>query len=855
MTGVVNTIELRAGSNSKQLFGPQSAPVMVQNQGDFPVALSEAITTSQSINLPAGQSITWPADTPCYASTTYDATVAIGVGATAGPVSIVEISGTATVDATGSTVALAAGSNVEISGTPTVDASGSTVSLAAGTTVDASGSTISLASGTAVEITGTTDISGTVDLAAGTEVAISSGSVSLAASTANIGTVAVNGPVALSSDTSVSISGTPTVDATGSTVGLASGTTVDASGSTVGLADGTTVELAAGTSVKISSGSVTLAASTADIGTVAVNGPVALASDTAVSISGTATVDASGSTVGVQNPTTSYPPPAAPSVTAEGTTGNTEWSYAVSVTTTDGESALGNTSGVTNGNSSLDSSNYNALALTADALPAGSSGNLVYDSNLTNAIATSGATWGEGDATRGTAAGDVNVLNPGTDSAEIVFYGTGAAFEFQNFHTSITFPALPSTTYTLSALQNTLAATVAGGSYSSFRIFDQDGNFLGQTAQGPGKNSVVSATVTTGASVTGIQVDVVPSNMVVPVGSTISFSQLQLTETSTVQPYEPGPLWTNNVYRTAAPQGVGLGLIGSTTTLAFNDVGQTAGKTNPSTVQVSSNGSVVEIAQGSEVTINGTVELAAGTAAIGTVDLAAGTSVEISSGTVDVGSISGSVELAAGTAVIGTVDLASGASVDITSGTVDIGTVSGSVGIVNPATGDGSQVVTSTVQHANQSSYTTSVVLPGGYSSANAGGVLGNASTFTKPYEVTYFISSITFTIEITTQSSGTKSSSAGVELYGGLTDNAGTIIAPTSIYNGSYNVQYGDPPIIDTVTCTFDSSAPLSATLPSGSTILGAGYVFAAGLVGCKCTVTANPDGKTNSTLSCEYI
>jgi len=405
MTGVVNTIELRAGSNSKQLFGPQSAPVMVQNQGDFPVALSEAITTSQSINLPAGQSITWPADTSCYASTEYDATVAIGVGATAGPVSIVEISGTATVDATGSTVALAAGSNVEISGTPTVDASGSTVSLAAGTTVDASGSTISLASGTAVEITGTTDISGTVDLAAGTEVAISSGSVSLAASTANIGTVAVNGPIALASDTSVSISGTPTVDATGSTVGLASGTTVDASGSTVALADGTTVELAAGTSVEISSGTVTLAAGTADIGTVAVNGPVALSSDTSVAISGTPTVDATGSTVGLAS------------------------------------------------------------------------------------------------------------------------------------------------------------------------------------------------------------------------GTTVDAS------------------------------------------------GSTVGLASGTTVDVGS--------------ISGTVELAAGTAAIGTVDLAAGTSVEISSGTVDVGSISGSVELAAGTAVIGTVDLASGASVDITSGTVDIGTVSGNVGIVN----------------------------------------------------------------------------------------------------------------------------------------------------------------------------
>lgn len=332
MSNVVDTVEVRAGTNSKQLFGPQNEPVMVQNQGTSPVTLSNALTTSQSISLAGGQSLTWPADTPCFASTIDAATIAIGVGATAGPVSTVDVASIAgSVDVTGSTVDLASGATVNLASGTSVDVSG-TVDLASGTTVDVSSisgdvtvtGTVNLASGTTVDvgaISGTTTITGTVDLASGTSVDIGtvSGAVSLAAGTAAIGTVAlasgstvtldagtatigtvdVNGPVALASGTSVAISGTPTVDATGSTVGLASGTTVDASGSTVSLASGTTVDLASGTSVEISSGTVTLAAGTADIGTVAVSGPVALASNTAVSINGTATVDATGSTVGL----------------------------------------------------------------------------------------------------------------------------------------------------------------------------------------------------------------------------------------------------------------------------------------------------------------------------------------------------------------------------------------------------------------------------------------------------------------------------------------------------------------------------------------------------------------------------
>lgn len=104
MSNVVDTVEVRAGTNSKQLFGPQNEPVMVQNQGTSPVTLSNALTTSQSISLAGGQSLTWPADTPCFASTIDAATIAIGVGATAGPVSQVNLGAGSTVNVNGGTI-------------------------------------------------------------------------------------------------------------------------------------------------------------------------------------------------------------------------------------------------------------------------------------------------------------------------------------------------------------------------------------------------------------------------------------------------------------------------------------------------------------------------------------------------------------------------------------------------------------------------------------------------------------------------------------------------------------------------------------------------------------------------------
>jgi len=298
------------------------------------------------------------------------------------------------------------------------------------------------------------------------------------------------------------------------------------------------------------------------------------------------------------NTTPNLAVPSAPTVTVEGTTGSTAYAYEVAVANSVGQTTPSTSASVSTGNATLSTTDYNLIAWSAVPLPAGSSGNLVYDSNLTNAIATVGPTWGTSNVSVGTSAGDVNVLDPGTDAATIVFYGTGSAFSFPAFggmHLSppMVFPVLPSTTYIISALHDNSAASVAAGSYSSVRVFDQSGNFIGQTYVGPGVDKVVSFSFTTAASVTGVQIDVTPSNLEVPTGSYVSFSQIQLTQTTALEPYTPGPLWTYPVYRALPVTGepTVYGLIGTTTALAFEDTGQTL--VAPQTVTPRNSGDLV----------------------------------------------------------------------------------------------------------------------------------------------------------------------------------------------------------------------------------------------------------------------
>jgi hypothetical protein len=211
----------------------------------------------------------------------------------------------------------------------------------------------------------------------------------------------------------------------------------------------------------------------------------------------------------------------------------------------------------------------------------GSTDNLVYDSNLTQAIASVGATWtGRTDYTPtiGTANGDFNVLNAGTDQAEWVYYGTGSA-AVSLAECSSLLDVIPGTTYTVSSLIN--ASNVTSGQ-PLLRVWTDPGVGTQVASGGPnaGTNAVFPLTFTVPSGITQVLVVCDSSNAVVTAGATVSWSQIQLTQTSTVQPYEPGPLWYYNVYR----QDTTYGKIATVTTLAIEDTGLVQSNTSPSTV-------------------------------------------------------------------------------------------------------------------------------------------------------------------------------------------------------------------------------------------------------------------------------
>ncbi len=261
-------------------------------------------------------------------------------------------------------------------------------------------------------------------------------------------------------------------------------------------------------------------------------------------------------------------PPAtlsAPTVTPEGTTGSTvyDYSFAADVLGTIEASSIGSTS---TGNATLSSTDYNLIAWAAVPLPAGSSGNLVYDSNLAQAIAANGPTWSFGGASIGTANGDWNVLSGGTSSAQVVMYGTGAAFADATAVSQV-MNLVSGATYTLAGILDATNAT-AGSIY--LRLYSPSAGLLATVAQASGSSGAATVEYTAGSSLSDAVIHLFNGGATVTAGETVSWSQIQLTQTSTVQPYEPGPLWTYDVYRANA-------LIGSTTALAFEDTGQTAG--------------------------------------------------------------------------------------------------------------------------------------------------------------------------------------------------------------------------------------------------------------------------------------
>jgi len=213
-------------------------------------------------------------------------------------------------------------------------------------------------------------------------------------------------------------------------------------------------------------------------------------------------------------PTGALPPPSAHAVTPVGTAGSATYSYLVTATNVYGETSP--------------------------------SGNLVPDSDLANAIAASGPTWALTNGTViGTANGDFTVLNAGASGAEWVYYGTGAAQSFFG-PASSAIDVTPGATYTFSAVIDVPASTTNIGDL---------GILLGPPAN-PTSFYEYKVASAVGSQVVAIQF-VVPSGVtqvslmcyqngaVVPAGSTVSWSQIQLTETSTVQPYVAGPAAVN----------------------------------------------------------------------------------------------------------------------------------------------------------------------------------------------------------------------------------------------------------------------------------------------------------------------
>ncbi len=299
---------------------------------------------------------------------------------------------------------------------------------------------------------------------------------------------------------------------------------------------------------------------------------------------GTAPSDATEASVVVQwqeEGAAPLPTPAAPTVTPEGTAGTTTYDYEVAAVNAYGSTPASAAGSTTTGNATLSATDYNLVSWAAVPLPAGSPGNLVYDSNLTNAIASVGPTWvgrSGSSPTIGTADGDWNVLNAGTDSAEWVAYGTGAVVT--NYYATIApgVAVTPGATYTFSALLDATNLVSGNMDMQLYNSSPAPTSAYLELSQTNGTKGVVSGQITIPSGVTvvypGCQLD---SNWEVTAGATISWSQIQLTETSTVQPYAPGPLPTYDVYgRTGT-----LGLLGSTTALAFEDTGQTPGAAAP----------------------------------------------------------------------------------------------------------------------------------------------------------------------------------------------------------------------------------------------------------------------------------
>lgn len=262
--------------------------------------------------------------------------------------------------------------------------------------------------------------------------------------------------------------------------------------------------------------------------------------------------------------------PAAPTVTPAGTTGTTSYYYRLVAHNAYGTvtSAEGST---TTGNTALSSTNYNTVSYTPPDVPAGSQGNLVYDSNLSHAGYQTGSTWNVSTVTIGTANGNWTVNSPGTNAAAWAYIGTGSASGHPIVQSQI-IDVTPGATYTLSGTIDATAATAGNPSIIGLYNPALSINY-GNISSPPGVKTTTQTQITIPAGVTQVTVICDPNNATVTAGSQLLFSQIQLTPTSTVQPYAPGPLWTWDVWRGTAAGAENVLVASGLTGTSYNDTG------------------------------------------------------------------------------------------------------------------------------------------------------------------------------------------------------------------------------------------------------------------------------------------
>ena len=775
--------QLPVGSNGTTVFNSSNQSIWVSDEA--------TVTPTTGVQIPAASSIIFPSG-PLYAITTGAVCkVEIILAPTPFTPSAVTVTGSADVNVQNTPAVTVESGTIDVGTLPDVTIANATlnvsgtvdvgtlpdVNLASGTTVDATitnatlnvtGSTVDLASGT------------TIDLASGTSVDANITNATLTVETS--GTTDVN---VTNATLDASISGPVTIE-------TASGTPIDAnvSGSLTSITD--PVSVTGPVTVEGVSGGTTIGVA----GTVDAN--ITNATLT-VETSGTTDVNVTNATVPVSGSITASID--GPVAVSSGTI------YIVNPFT--GESLPSPTTSTTTGNATLSSTDYNLVSWTAVPLPAGSPGNLVYDSNLENAIAAVGPTWDTSGVSIGTANGDYNVRNAGTDSAEWVYYGTGAPGPNVGAPASATLSVVPGATYTLSAYFDSTACTGGAGL--------QLATSIGGAFNAPlGTQGVYSHTFHMPDNVTSLNVYVNINGSTVTAGAPVSWSQIQLTETSTVQPYAPGPLWEYPVY------GRG-GYLGETTALAFEDTG---GAVDTSRQPPTINSTYPQLeAPTPTVTVEGTagsttydyqVTVKTDNASAGATRLAPSPGTNI--GTMDIAS-GAKVELAAGSAQIGTVDLASGASVDAnitnatltveTSGTIDTNVTNSSLTV--DASGSTIELASGTSVALDASTATIGTVELASGSSVDAN--ITNA------------------TLDITGSS---------VNVSGGqLKTSGGLGLQPTSeqlnpawLGDGSD----GDVTISGTVTLTRDMLYS-SLTVPSGAVVATAGFRI-------RCTGTITLDG-----------